>query len=576
MKKNKVTVFKINIFLLIVIGIMCVMTIIGLSGERSESSEVRNFNKGWYYLKDGKKQYVTLPAKVIQKNSNKLVLRHDTLSKNHAGQSLATKASEYRLKVYAGHDPIYEYTTNGIKRSEALIKESINLILIPQSKKYYPILMVYHAKDGVYQLPSIQIGESRALVYHDILVKIFVLMIPFVTLVLGINGILLAFLFFFKKMECRRLFFLSLFLLNCGVWGTMDSHIIEMLVGYNSLTNAVSHVSLMLLPTSLCYYIMESFQVRGRRILNYPLMLAYANTIGQIFLVQFFGMDYNDMLFMTHICLGIIAVVSFVLLFGETMFGNYKRNSISIIALTLGGICWVVDLILFINIEFKGYQILFETGVFVMTVIMIYGMLTDYIRGVKDNTELVVYRQLCEEDEMTGLKNRRAFNFLLEKIEAGKITCRDAAMIFIDLNGLKKANDELGHDVGDRLIHGIAECIQCSYRGRGVNAYRFGGDEFCVVMLECKESEERIRERLQEQIDAYNGVHSAEEQLSAAFGFSRLYDSQGVRKDVQIWQNEADAAMYRNKRKMKKAMKSKKQEKLHETTEEKKQEKPKA
>ena len=50
-----------------------------------------------------------------------------------------------------------------------------------------------------------------------------------------------------------------------------------------------------------------------------------------------------------------------------------------------------------------------------------------------------------------------------------------------DVNGLKEANDTLGHEAGDELIIGSAECLEKSFEG--INTiYRLGGDEFTVIV----------------------------------------------------------------------------------------------
>ena len=61
-------------------------------------------------------------------------------------------------------------------------------------------------------------------------------------------------------------------------------------------------------------------------------------------------------------------------------------------------------------------------------------------------------------------------------------------MVF-DINGLKEINDHFGHDAGDKLIIGAAQCIEQCFGSRG-KLYRIGGDEF--VVLTHADQEERI------------------------------------------------------------------------------------
>jgi diguanylate cyclase (GGDEF)-like protein len=85
-------------------------------------------------------------------------------------------------------------------------------------------------------------------------------------------------------------------------------------------------------------------------------------------------------------------------------------------------------------------------------------------------------------DTLTGLHNRRAF---ARDLDAALAQCADAreplAIALLDLDGLKKVNDLHGHDVGDDLIKTIGTALDRAAVG-SARAYRFGGDEFAVVV----------------------------------------------------------------------------------------------
>ena len=92
-------------------------------------------------------------------------------------------------------------------------------------------------------------------------------------------------------------------------------------------------------------------------------------------------------------------------------------------------------------------------------------------------------------DQMTGLLNRRAYSEKLEQLsKQPPVPC---TVVMADINGLKETNDTLGHEAGDELIIGAAECLKESFAG--VDAiYRVGGDEF-IVIAECPEAEAKQR-----------------------------------------------------------------------------------
>ncbi len=102
---------------------------------------------------------------------------------------------------------------------------------------------------------------------------------------------------------------------------------------------------------------------------------------------------------------------------------------------------------------------------------------------------LFLRAQDSDHDSLTKLRNRMAF---YEDCNQYKNTVTGAAAI--DMNGLKKVNDELGHDAGDRALKMIGNSLQ-SVSDKKTIAYRVGGDEF--IMLFFHRSEEEMRQVVQ-------------------------------------------------------------------------------
>jgi diguanylate cyclase (GGDEF)-like protein len=90
--------------------------------------------------------------------------------------------------------------------------------------------------------------------------------------------------------------------------------------------------------------------------------------------------------------------------------------------------------------------------------------------------------QLADTDSLTPLPNRRAFERELER--SLNIVCRHgetAAVLFIDLNGLKTINDTHGHKAGDAVILHVARELRAHVRLSDVVG-RIGGDEFAIIL----------------------------------------------------------------------------------------------
>jgi diguanylate cyclase (GGDEF)-like protein len=149
-------------------------------------------------------------------------------------------------------------------------------------------------------------------------------------------------------------------------------------------------------------------------------------------------------------------------------------------------------------------------------------------------------RYLGTHDVMTGVYNRAFFEETLQKLEANRSD--PISVIILDLNGLKTANDTLGHHAGDNLIRRTAEVLKAGMDD-GYIAARIGGDEFIIIMPNSNEQVAgELIERLQSLVKM-NNKYYREPELSLSLGAATSKSGVSLEKVISL----ADDAMYSNK-----------------------------
>jgi diguanylate cyclase (GGDEF)-like protein len=151
-------------------------------------------------------------------------------------------------------------------------------------------------------------------------------------------------------------------------------------------------------------------------------------------------------------------------------------------------------------------------------------------------------RQLAVRDPLTGLANYR---LLVERVEEqikryGR-TSKPFVILLMDLDGLKKINDEYGHLVGSLAICRLAEVLHLSCRETDTAA-RYGGDEFALVLTETSaEAAALVAERVAQRLS----LDAEEPRLSVSIGIAE-FPRDGA--TIEHLLSAADHSLYNDKR----------------------------
>ena len=175
------------------------------------------------------------------------------------------------------------------------------------------------------------------------------------------------------------------------------------------------------------------------------------------------------------------------------------------------------------------------------------GGLVHVVRDITERKKLEeTLRNSSLKDDLTGLFNRRGllkqaapyFDFARRQKET-------LLLLFIDLDGMKRINDEFGHNEGDNALINTAAILNRSFRSSDIIA-RLGGDEFTVLVTDLNASKEDAIARLNENLKAYNASETRGHKLSFSIGVATLEPERMTCFEELL--EQADQAMYEQKR----------------------------
>ena len=111
--------------------------------------------------------------------------------------------------------------------------------------------------------------------------------------------------------------------------------------------------------------------------------------------------------------------------------------------------------------------------------------------------------RISKTDELTRLYNRRAYENDIMELQFSGIP-KDFVLVSMDVTGLKKINDSLGHAAGDELLQGAAQSMLYAFSTRG-KVYRIGGDEFMAMLYANEDEVNQMLSDLDESTKIFKG-----------------------------------------------------------------------
>lgn len=284
-------------------------------------------------------------------------------------------------------------------------------------------------------------------------------------------------------------------------------------------------------------------------------LLSFYMVIVSCFLVSIYYLQYTKDYFITDLVASITFVCAFCFL---TLDGELvKFNILWIFAIPMlwyfvvrYGISAFTNAILivyffvifytplrenYVNVYSENFMNVFPFAFLIVASLSAYVFLRNNMSG----TELKV---LTYYDPLTGLSNRAYYKHIVSTIRKQGLTNINTIVVSFDVNGLKKVNDNFGHDAGDVLILAAANVIKSAFKNADLVS-RIGGDEFVAITYEDKDSFKETLRTFKKYIDEFHDDKIGKLTISYGYATSREHPYINPEKLYIL----ADQQMYANK-----------------------------
>jgi diguanylate cyclase (GGDEF)-like protein len=256
------------------------------------------------------------------------------------------------------------------------------------------------------------------------------------------------------------------------------------------------------------------------------------------------------MLTFSHINIGLAVIMTSILMWkaikNKTIDVDFLHTVITGMSFAMFGAG--VDLLRYLLVPRRivGNSIFTRVGVLVFVIFMMIHLLRERTRIAVERERSLLMEKLAYTDGLTGLKNRLAFHLKENEIRTEHISCN---VVQLDINNLKKVNDEYGHAEGDRHIISAANIISSCFAEIG-SCYRTGGDEFIVIAQngDSNDVDNAIKE-MENRSRGYNEQEKPPVPMQIAYGHAHYSAQTDL---LETAEKLADQRMYEKKKQMKK------------------------
>lgn len=556
MKKK---IILIEIAMLVLFGIVMVFTMVVTGGAGAKSENYMDLRENWTITINGHAHQTD----DIEKYNFPVLNKGDCLTMETVIPEHEIAVPQLRLffvhsvvDVYLDGECIYSYGHESFDQGK-LVGYGYHHVLLPEDNigKTLRIELLVTENDAFTTVELPQIYNSQVAVRDYLYENRIPLILCCFLIIFGIGVAVVSTVGILAQREFFQLLCAGLFSLFIGLWSFANYNLIFLFTDNLPMKAYIEYGALYIAPLFVLLYFRDGIKLHGKKyqkICFYALEILQGGFIVVALVGQILGwLHFPEILRIQHILLVGISGYLLVVFVSDLVHKRYD-NMILMLGVIIMIVFGMFDLFRFYlekynsamtRGEYRGY-------ICIGAMLFVISMMINYINEISDalyhSAEESTLQRMAYTDMLTGLFNRRAFEEKMDELDEKK---SNYAVIVFDLNYLKKVNDTMGHEEGDRLLKSFSTVLHDVFADAGM-VCRIGGDEFVVLIAETAEAD--LKERfhiMKEQISLVN-EESQKWKLSTAYGVctyaeDKVYPS---RKAFKV----ADERMYLHKAEMKK------------------------
>lgn len=432
-----------------------------------------------------------------------------------------------------------------------------NIVPLPHNAAGKEVTIIYHS-DGFYRykaIDAVYLGEESEFVKSVFLKQLPLLVLSFLCFSIALIQLVISIVI--RGENTYQMHYLGWATLVYSLWIFGASRVVDFFSGYRLSGQNIRYFALAMLAYPLLKYVYLRFRIKQGFLDKCLKVITFFNFL-IVLALYCAGIYLERSVFVTYSILIATLIRILYVQIGECKQSRKGKgekpiygilNFIGIGLMTAG---LLVDIVRYMFSLGDGWLYFSPIGFLVMICVLSFRSVEGALDMMRLGKCSENVKQLAYFDILTQVYNRTALNEDMEKYEKSKKERKNFGIVVFDVNNLKWVNDNLGHLAGDKLLQDSAEVIRDGFEGYG-KTYRFGGDEFVVVMEEgAKEKYAYGIQQMEKLLAKHNEKCKRDEKISIAYGVA-YYDGSDEQTLWQV-QESADGQMYERKRKMKSKM----------------------